>query len=405
MFYAPVEGWIAWVGDEDVAVVWDGSAWSALTTGGGGGGGSGSYTTLGINATADTTNRLSLAADATLFNHDGDGHQLKINKASAADTACLLYQDAFSGRAELGLAGDDDFHFKVSPDGTTWKEAILIDRSTGSVSFPHTSLGGGGGREVLTANRTYYVRVSGSGGSDSNNGLTSGTPFLTVQKALDVCATIDFNGKNVTIDVGAGTFSGQIKPGVMVGQSTVASLTIAGAGSASTILTSSGAFAGTIEASGNGVRMTVQAVTIQNTNGSTQGVGLFALAGADIRLGSDVVFGTSAGFCGIWVADGAIVSPGANTLTFSADMTYPFIASGNGRVKLDGATIALGTRTVTAVFLVEDQGGIAASSVTYTGTVTGSKYDVVHNGTIDTSGAFNIPGSTSGTTRTGGQVI
>ncbi len=117
MFYAPVEGWIAWIGDEDVAVVWDGSAWSALTTGGGGGGGggSGSYTTLGINATADTTNRLTLAADATLLNHDGDGHQLKINKASAADTASLLYQDAFSGRAELGLAGDDDFHFKVSP--------------------------------------------------------------------------------------------------------------------------------------------------------------------------------------------------------------------------------------------------------------------------------------------------
>ena len=136
MFYAPVEGWIAWIGDEDVAVVWDGSAWSALTTGGGGGGGSGSYTTLGINATADTTNRLTLAADATLLNHDGDGHQLKINKASAADTASLLYQDAFSGRAELGLAGDDDFHFKVSPDGTTWKEAILIDRSTGSVTFP-----------------------------------------------------------------------------------------------------------------------------------------------------------------------------------------------------------------------------------------------------------------------------
>jgi hypothetical protein len=64
-----------------------------------------------------------------LLNHDGAGHQLKINKAAAADTASLLYQDAFSGRAELGLAGDDDFHFKVSPDGSTWKQAILIDRS------------------------------------------------------------------------------------------------------------------------------------------------------------------------------------------------------------------------------------------------------------------------------------
>jgi hypothetical protein len=119
-FYEPVEGFIAWVADEDVAVVWSGSAWSALTTGGGGGG-SGSFTILGINATVDTTNRLTLAADATLLNHDGDGHQLKINKASASDTASLLYQDAFSGRAEFGLVGDDDFHFKVSPDGNSWK--------------------------------------------------------------------------------------------------------------------------------------------------------------------------------------------------------------------------------------------------------------------------------------------
>jgi len=154
-FYAPRQGWISWIGDEDAAVVWDGAAWAALTTGGGGGGGSGSFTTLGINATADTTNRLSLAADATLLNHDGDGHQLKINKASASDTASLLYQDAFSGRAELGLAGDDDFHFKVSADGAAWKEAILINRSTGAVTFPFTTLGSGGGREVLTANRTY----------------------------------------------------------------------------------------------------------------------------------------------------------------------------------------------------------------------------------------------------------
>jgi hypothetical protein len=135
MFYAPVEGWIAWIGDEGAAVVWDGAAWSALTAGDGG---SGSFATLGINATADTTNRLTLAADATLLNHDGAGHQLKINKASASDTASLLYQDAFSGRAELGLAGDDDFHFKVSPDGSSWKEALVIDRTTGAVTLPFT---------------------------------------------------------------------------------------------------------------------------------------------------------------------------------------------------------------------------------------------------------------------------
>ncbi|MCZ7595823.1 MAG: DUF2793 domain-containing protein [Hyphomicrobium sp.] len=206
MFYAPGEGWIAWVADEDVAVVWDGSVWTALTTGSGGGG-SGSFTTLGINATADATNRLAVASDATLLNHDGDGHQLKINKASASDTASLLYQDAFSGRAELGLSGDDDFHLKVSADGSTWKEAILINRSTGSVSFPFTPLGGGGGREVLTGNRTYYVRTDGN---DANDGLSnsSGGAFATVQKAIDTVCSIDCSVYTPTIQIGAGTYSG-----------------------------------------------------------------------------------------------------------------------------------------------------------------------------------------------------
>ncbi len=139
-FYEPVEGFIAWIADEDTAVVWSGSAWTALTTGSGG---AGSFSTVGINATADATNKLTVAAAATLLNHAGAGHQVKINKAAAGNTASLLYQDAFSGRAELGLAGDDDFHFKVSPDGSAWKEAIVIDRSSGVVSFPFTTFSGG----------------------------------------------------------------------------------------------------------------------------------------------------------------------------------------------------------------------------------------------------------------------
>src|SRR3977135_3524409 len=38
----------------------------------------------------------------------------------------------------MGTAGDDDFHFKVSADGSAWTEAILIDKSTGRVSLPAT---------------------------------------------------------------------------------------------------------------------------------------------------------------------------------------------------------------------------------------------------------------------------
>ncbi len=145
MFYTPRAGWVAWIADEATAAVFDGSAWVGL---GGGGGGAVSVNPtplVGVNATADALNRLSVAADAALFSHDGSDHRLKINKAAAADVASLVYQSGFSGRAEIGLTGDDDFHFKVSPDGSTFHEAILIDKDTGEVSFPNTTLGGGGG--------------------------------------------------------------------------------------------------------------------------------------------------------------------------------------------------------------------------------------------------------------------
>ena len=117
-FYAPREGWIAWVADEDTIYVYDGSAWAATLK------------MLGINATADTTNRLAVKSTASLFDNVGNGHQQKINKAAAGDTASTLYQTNYSGRAEYGLTGDDDFHVKVSPDGSAWKEALVVDKTT-----------------------------------------------------------------------------------------------------------------------------------------------------------------------------------------------------------------------------------------------------------------------------------
>lgn len=91
---------------------------------------------IGINATSDTVNRLSLSAEATLLSHDGAGHQLKLNKAGASDTASLLFQSDWSGRAEMGLADSDDFSVKVNGDGTAWQEAITIDRTTSTVALP-----------------------------------------------------------------------------------------------------------------------------------------------------------------------------------------------------------------------------------------------------------------------------
>ncbi len=64
-----------------------------------------------------------------------------------------------------------------------------------------------GSRELLTAPRTYYVATTGS---DSNDGLTVGNPFLTIQKAIDVASALDMDGNDVTIQLADGTYAGDI---------------------------------------------------------------------------------------------------------------------------------------------------------------------------------------------------
>ena len=171
----PRSGWQVWVEDESLLLVWDGTAWIAAAF-------TDPAPQLGINTSADATNRLAVASAASLLTHEGGGHQLKINKAASGDTASLLFQTDWSGRAEMGLAGDDDFHMKVSADGSAWHEVIVIDRASGRVRLPATP-----GREVLGADRTYHVDPAA--GSDGNDGLTSASPFQTIQKAIDTPST------------------------------------------------------------------------------------------------------------------------------------------------------------------------------------------------------------------------
>lgn len=126
-FITPNEGMTLWVNDEDKLYTYDGASWVAS-------GGSGDEVTkLGINATADSINKLAVKSSAVLFDNDGDDSQVKINKADTSDTASHLFQTNYSGRAEFGLTGDDDFHVKVSNDGSSWNEALIVDKDNGNI--------------------------------------------------------------------------------------------------------------------------------------------------------------------------------------------------------------------------------------------------------------------------------
>ncbi|MCI2397797.1 DUF2793 domain-containing protein [Aliiroseovarius subalbicans] len=132
VFYTPGEGLFAWVQDIDEHRVFDGTDWIVAA----GVPELQNLDMVGIQTTADASNRLSVASAATLLTHAGAGHQLKLNKAANSDTASLLFQTNWSGRAEMGTTGSDDFEIKVSPDGSTFHQAMTVDQNSGEVSFP-----------------------------------------------------------------------------------------------------------------------------------------------------------------------------------------------------------------------------------------------------------------------------
>jgi len=128
-FYTPREGWRCFVLEESAERVFLNGSWERSV-------GDASTSQLGVSTSADDTNRLAVASPAALFTHAGAGHQLKVNKANEGETASLLFQSDWSGRAEMGLAGEDDFSIKVSADGSDWRTGLHISGATGRVSAP-----------------------------------------------------------------------------------------------------------------------------------------------------------------------------------------------------------------------------------------------------------------------------
>ncbi|MCM2400978.1 DUF2793 domain-containing protein [Rhizobium sp. S153] len=134
IFITPKTGWRAFDLTENSIKVFAATAWHDISMPS-----ETEVSTLGISTSADTTNRLSLSSPASLFNHAGGDHRMKINKAATGDTASLLFQSGWQGKAEMGLAGDDGFSIKVSDDGADWKTALAVSPD-GIVRMSHRPL-------------------------------------------------------------------------------------------------------------------------------------------------------------------------------------------------------------------------------------------------------------------------
>ncbi|TWD54193.1 uncharacterized protein DUF2793 [Agrobacterium vitis] len=121
LFITPQPGWLAFFRSSGKLLTYNGSGWSELPLSS-----TPQFSRLGVNASADDTNKFTVASDAVLFNHNGSDQRVKLNKAASGNTASLLYQSNWQGKAEIGLAGSDDLSIKVCDDGGRWTTALAI---------------------------------------------------------------------------------------------------------------------------------------------------------------------------------------------------------------------------------------------------------------------------------------
>lgn len=267
----------------------------------------------------------------------------------------------------------------------------------------------------LGAPTTYYV--NGTTGSDSNNGLTSSTAFATIQKAINSAVIFNLNGYNVTIYVADGTYApfqcfpingnGNI---IIIGNNTTPANCIIHS-STSAYNTTGSAIAGW----GAGYVISGMALVSDNLSlaSGPSGIGLRMLAAGQINI-YNMNFGTCTyahmtAEAGTILMEGYLDPVGSSWfIQISGNSPFHLYASG-GQISLSQEPYLniLNAVTMTSFVNVTQSGIVYGTykSITNASNVTGAKYSANLNGVINTLGAGTnyFPGTTAGTTSTGGQ--
>jgi len=133
----PRTGWRAWVEDEGLLLVYNGSNWvgtmpTVLQN----------LALLGLGTTADAANPFSAKLNAALWTaktvaEGGSGDLFyTMNKEVAADDLGLTLQTGFVTKALMGLFGSDKFRLAVSADGSSFFDGLIVDNANGIVDQP-----------------------------------------------------------------------------------------------------------------------------------------------------------------------------------------------------------------------------------------------------------------------------
>ena len=132
IWFTPKPGWTLWDAVGKTLRIFDGSSWVHPVPDMG----QENLPFLGLNSSANSNQRLSLASETSLFSHDGGSHRLTVNRAEVTDTASLLFQTGFAGEAELGLTGEDGFSIKTSLDGAIFENRMTTPANYAGIQSP-----------------------------------------------------------------------------------------------------------------------------------------------------------------------------------------------------------------------------------------------------------------------------
>jgi len=256
--------------------------------------------------------------------------------------------------------------------------------------------------QTLLSNGTRYVNAST--GSDSNDGLTAGTPWLTLQHAWNVLqSTINFAGFTIRINCTGSFTAGVTAQGGLIGAIAGASSVVFSFASGSLVAaTNSSCFLASAFASFSIDCPSGTAVQLgANGTGAGQGYGVLAQGGGNITIVQNVQFNScTVAQIGAF-GSGSIVVYGGTLVVTGTSPSFIFAQSGGFVSQSTTATVtATGTTTYSVAAVNVQTCAIAdIHATTFGGSVTGVRYNAYANGVINTGsgGATFIFGTSAGT--------
>lgn len=261
-------------------------------------------------------------------------------------------------------------------------------------------------KEVLTGNRTYYVRTDGA---DTNSGLvdSAGGAFLTVQKAMDIItSTLDVAGYTVTVQIKDGTYTAGVQIKNWVGGGVIVFQGNSGT-PANVFFNVTGA---AIFDASYGILPGIVRIKDLKTKTTTSGFHIVSRSPGRLQF-TNIVF-DAAPLAHVVTAGGLIEPYGSYSIIGAAQ--FHWITDTNGVINVTGADLPspIGTITITGTPAfsqfahAEGVSMMAVSGIMFSGSATGTRYGVSGNALIRTgsgASATYLPGNVNGAATEGGQ--